>query len=86
MAGTRPLGDEGIIAFVNKIGQTGKAVRPKTCISFDVSGAIQHTEGIKDTKLFIAVNNDDNATIFNVADYGVTSDTEDILRVVLSML
>jgi len=86
VAGTRPLADEGIIAFENQIGQTGKTVRPKICISFGVSGAIQHTEGIKDAKLFIAVNNDENAAIFNVADYGVTADMEDILRAVLSML
>lgn len=80
VAGTRPLADEGAIPFENQIGQTGKTIRPRICVSFGVSGAIQHTEGIKDTKLFIAVNNDESAAIWGVADYGVVSDMEDVLR------
>lgn len=80
VAGTRPLADEGAIPFENQIGQTGKTIRPCICVSFGVSGAIQHTEGIKETKLFIAVNNDENAAIWGAADYGAISDMEDILR------
>lgn len=85
VAGTRPLADEGIIPFENQIGQTGKTIRPHICVSFGVSGAIQHTEGIKDAKLFIAVNSDESAAIFNVSDYGAVADMHDILTSVLSM-
>lgn len=86
LAGTRPLADEGIIPFENQIGQTGKTIRPQICVSFGVSGAIQHTEGIKDTKLFIAVNTDESAAIFNIADYGAAADMKDILASALELL
>lgn len=86
LAGTRPLADEGIVPFENQIGQTGKTIRPQICVSFGVSGAIQHTEGIKDTKLFIAVNTDENAAIFNIADYGAAADMKDILTAAMELL
>jgi electron transfer flavoprotein alpha subunit len=75
---TRPLADESLIPFDHQIGQTGRTIRPEICLSFGVSGAIQHVEGIKDTKLFIAVNNNPNAPIFNTADYGVVADMKKI--------
>lgn len=56
--------DSEMIPFNHQIGQTGLTIRPKICISFGVSGAIQHTEGIKDTNLYVAVNTDENAAIF----------------------
>lgn len=86
LAGTRPLADDGIIPFENQIGQTGKTIRPQICLSFGVSGAIQHVEGIKDTKLFIAVNTDENAAIFNIADYGAAADMKDILTAAMELL
>lgn len=80
IGGTRPLADTGQIPFEHQIGQTGYTIRPRICISFGVSGAIQHTEGIKDTKLFIAVNQDEEAPIFNVADYGMVGDLKAVLE------
>lgn len=80
IGGTRPVADAGIIPFENQIGQTGFTIRPKICISLGVSGAIQHTEGIHDTKLYIAINEDENAAIFNYADYGVVGDLREILE------
>ena len=80
VGGTRPLADSGKIPFEHQIGQTGCTVRPKILISLGASGAIQHTEGIKDTKLMIAVNKDENAPIFNVADYGLVCDMKDLLE------
>lgn len=80
IGGTRPLADTGVIPFENQIGQTGCTIRPKICLSFGVSGAIQHTEGIKDTKLYIAVNQDENAPVFNTCDYGAVADMQDVLR------
>lgn len=80
IGGTRPVADAGIIPFDHQIGQTGFTIRPEICISLGVSGAIQHTEGIKDTKLYIAINEDENAAIFNYADYGAVADIKDILE------
>ena len=71
--------DTGTIPFDHQIGQTGLTIRPKICISFGVSGAIQHTEGIKDTNLYVAVNTDENAAIFGVADYGIQADLKTML-------
>ncbi|MDR1379735.1 MAG: electron transfer flavoprotein subunit alpha/FixB family protein [Synergistaceae bacterium] len=85
LGATRPLADEGLIPFEHQIGQTGRTIRPEICLSFGVSGAIQHTEGIKDTKLFIAINNDPNAPIFHTADYGVMADMNDIVRALLAL-
>ncbi len=80
IGGTRPMVDSEMIPFNHQIGQTGLTIRPKICISFGVSGAIQHTEGIKDTKLFVAVNTDEDAAIYGVADYGITADLKDVLE------
>ncbi len=76
---TRPVMDAGLVSFERQIGQTGCTIRPKICILFGVSGAIQHTEGIKDPNMYIAVNMDANAPIFSYAHYGVQADAKDIL-------
>lgn len=83
LGGTRPLADSGQIPFEHQIGQTGCTIRPKICISVGASGAIQHTEGIKDTKLMIAVNRDETAPIFNIADYGFVCDLRELLEAFL---
>lgn len=80
IGGTRPMVDGKWIPFDHQIGQTGYTIRPKICISLGVSGAIQHTEGLKDVKLFVAVNTDENATIFKVANYGIAADLREILE------
>lgn len=85
IGGTRPMVDSEMIPFNHQIGQTGLTIRPKICISFGVSGAIQHTEGIKDTKLYVAVNNDEHAAIFGGADYGIQADLKDILENYLAL-
>ncbi|MDR1649280.1 MAG: electron transfer flavoprotein subunit alpha/FixB family protein [Synergistaceae bacterium] len=86
LGGTRPLAEEGLIPFENQIGQTGRTVRPSVCLSFGASGAIQHTEGIKDAKLFVAVNEDRNAPIFNFADYGVVADAKETAESLLKKI
>ena len=65
--------------------QTGFTIRPKICISLGVSGAIQHTEGIKDTKLMVAINTDENAPIYNIADYGIAADLNEVLKAYLEL-
>lgn len=85
IGGTRPMVDSELIPFNHQIGQTGFTIRPRIVISLGVSGAIQHTEGLKDTKLYIAINTDEHAAIFNVADYGITADMKDVLSAYLSI-
>ena len=74
VGGTMPLVDQGMIPFEHQIGQTGCIVHPKCCIFAGVSGAIQHTEGVRDANVTIAVNKDSGAAIFSFADYGVVAD------------
>lgn len=86
LAGTRPLADEGYLPFSRQIGQTGCTIRPQIYISCGVSGAIQHTEGIQDAKLSIAINSDPNAAIFSTVQYGIVADAGDVLSHALKLL
>lgn len=81
---TRPLVEKGWIDLKYQIGQTGKTISPKVYLAFGISGAIQHTAGIGGAETIIAINNDPDAPIFEVSNYGIVGDCMDILEAMIT--
>ena len=86
LGSSRGMVDSGIAGYELQVGQTGKSVAPHLYIACGISGSIQHQAGMSRSDLIVAINTDENAPIFEIADYGIVADAEQTLASLIARL
>ena len=86
VACSRPMVESGMFDAKHQIGLSGKTVKPKLIITLGISGTVQFTSGMKSSDTIIAINNDPNAQIFNIANYGIVADMYEVVPKLIEMI
>jgi electron transfer flavoprotein alpha subunit len=86
LAASRPICDEGWLPMDRQIGSSSQTVAPKLYLALGISGAIQHVVGMKGSRTIVAINKDQNAPIFEVADYGIVGDIFELIPALTEVL
>ena len=86
IAASRPVCDNGWLPIDRQLGSSGQSVAPKLYVAIGISGAIQHTTGVRAADCIVAINNDPAAPIFDIADYGIVGDQSQIVPALIEAI